>query len=227
MSTDSPELLFSQAHTFTFRNDSPFPMNVCLYQTDPNLSGPSVRSLAWFVKRSDPGTSIDFRWTTDRCFVWARTGNLDPGVVFTPVQVCDADLSTFNDVTFTFDAGYQGGNFALVNQMAGPQPGNLYLRTTSTIPFRQAAVGVGMSGRGTLVQQASPNRQTTFTSPPRYWMAFGDFTEGAVLDVESIRNPWEIMRGVTSMTATLNADNGLRVGPTEDRGEEAEAVPEG
>lgn len=66
-----------------------------------------------------------------------------------------------------------------------------------------------MSGKGTFVTQAQPNLHLVFTPHPRYWIAAGTFTEGEVLDQETITNAAEVAfpANVYAMQAVLAADN--------------------
>lgn len=198
-------------YTVYFVNNSENYGSACLFQRDPGGGGPDVLPLAWFSQVSRPTTRISFRWSVDYCFVWAETGQLMPGVVFEASQMLPADLSRGNKVTFAS----QWGSYSFQNQTAGPQPGSLYIQQDATIPERQVAVGIGMSGSGTFAAQAQPNTILAFTPRPNYWIAFGRFIQGQVLDVEQLYNAAEIMfpPGVYSMMVTLNANNTLTIRP--------------
>lgn len=225
MSTDSPDasdLLGGATYSLVFKNNSNNSGYACVYQTDSDISDPNVLSLAWLAKSSYPATMVRFQWSLDYCFVWSETGRLVPGVQFNAAQRWDADLSTRNQVTLANN----GGAFTFQNQQAGPRQGTLTIRQDGAIPLGQASVGIGMAGAGTFVRQAQPNMMISFTPHPRYWIAFGDFQAGEVLDVGEISNPYEIAfpAGVTSMTAILNADNTWSGGPTSALGDQAEAA---
>jgi hypothetical protein len=190
--------------SLVFQNKSTNSGSAVVYQTDPD-GNPQNLSLAWFSKNSRPNTNVVFEWKTDYSFVWSETGRLVPGVVFQAAQNWPADPASSNAVTFT----HQYGNFSFMNQTQGPQPGSLYIRQDSALPMNQAAVGIGMSGAGTFVNQARPNMNLTFTPNPQYWIAFGDYQQGQVLDTGAIDNAARIQfpAGVSSMTATLTPDN--------------------
>lgn len=127
-------------------------------------------------------------------------------------QTWPADLSTQNNVTLT----YQDNAYNFKNKTQGSKPGTLYIEQDGTIPLKQAAVGIGMSGFGTFAVQAQPNLNLTFTPHPKYWITFGNFTQDEVLDIAEITNPAEVAfpPGVTSMTAILKSDNTWSVNPT-------------
>jgi hypothetical protein len=201
-------------YSILFVNNSGNAGSACVYQQNPNAGDPNVMSLAWFAKYAFPTTKISFQWTVDYDFIWSQTGTLVPGIIFMASQVWPADLSTANLVTLTC----VGGAYTFKNQTAGPTPGNLYINQDETIPPKQAAVGIGMSGAGTFAVQAQPNWNLTFTPPavPQYWITFGNFTQGEVIDTAGLTNAVQIQFPVNtySMTATLNADNTWTVQPT-------------
>jgi hypothetical protein len=190
-------------YTLIFVNNSSQQGDACVYQQDPNI-GPDVMSLSWFSKTAAPTTKIQFQWSIQYNFVWSQTGVLTPGVIFAASQTWDADLSTTNKVTLNSN----GGAYSFQNQTAGPAPGNLYISETGTVAAN-AAVGVGMSGFGTFVVQTQPNWNLVFTPHPEYWITFGTYTQGEVMDITSVNNPAQIKfpANIYSMTAILNADN--------------------
>jgi len=199
-------------YTLRFVNNSQVTAQACVYQTDPDIGVPGVMSVAWFAKGAAPTTRIAFSWEIDYSFVWSEIGTLAAGVMFDASQVWDADLSATNQVTFT----HEGGIYTFENQHSGPHPGSLYVLEDSKLPHNQAAVGIGVSGRPAYVVQAMPNWNLCFTPKPKYWITFGNFDEGEVLDVQSISHKAEIQfqPNIYSMTAILNPDNSWTVKPT-------------
>jgi len=199
-------------YTLRFVNNSQNMATACVYQTDPEIGVPNVMSLAWFAKGAAPTTHIAFSWQIDYSFVWSEIGTLAPGVMFDASQVWDADLTSMNQVSFTC----QGGIYTFANQQIGPSPGSLTILEDSTLPANQAAVGIGVSRKPAYVVQAQPNWNLTFIPHPEYWITFGNFLEGEVLDVQSISNKAEVRfpPNVYSMTAILNPDNTWSVKPT-------------
>jgi len=126
-------------------------------------------------------------------------------VLYFASQVWPAHLSRTNQVTFD----QVNGVYSFSNQAAGPSPGSLTVVEGSGVGLDQASVGIGMSGSGTYAVQAQPNLQLTFTPHPVYWITFGNFTQGEVLDIQSLTNPAQINypAGNYAMVATLNQDN--------------------
>ena len=202
-------------YSLTVINQSQNLGDFCVYQTAPDIDDPNVFSLAWFTKKAQPTTKVKFTWTIDYSFIWSETGTLVPGVMFDASQVWDADLSTKNQVTLTNDAGA----FTFENLQAGPKPGTLSIKQDATIPFNTAAAGIGMSGAGTFVVQAQPNYTSMFSPHPKYWVTFGSFEQGEVLDITQIVSQSaeiDFPVNVYSMTAILQADNTWLVQPTKD-----------
>lgn len=190
-------------------NNSSNTGDTCVYQQDPDLGVANAMPLAWMAKRGHPQTTIVFRWCVLYDFVWSESGLLAPGAVVDASQTFEADLQNANQITLTFT----DGAYTFINQMKGPQPGKLYVLQDQSIPLRQACVGIGMSGLGTFVVQAQPNIGLTFTPHPRYYLTFGEYQQGEVLEPSTINNPVEIQypANIYSMTAILNPDNSWTV----------------
>jgi len=128
-------------------------------------------------------------------------------VRFEASQALDADPSRMNQITL----GYNGNDYQFSRQTGGGQPGSLSINEDGSIPYNanDVAVGFGMSGSGTFLQQARPNVRINYTPQPQYWIVFGNYEQGAVLDVNELTNTARIdfPTGVSSMKATLGPDN--------------------
>jgi len=202
----------SQQYQIIFKNNSYLSGNFCCFQQDPTITDPSIMSLAWFTKFANPNTAAAFDWSIDYSFVWGETGPLVPGVTFSASQNVPAGLTSNNRITLDYNGGYQ-----FMDQTNGTPSGNLYIIEDGTIPsVNEASVGIGMSGTGTFVMQAAPNYNLTFSPHPEYWVAFGTYTTGEVLNIQSMNNPAEVSFpiGVYTMYATLNSDNSWTISPT-------------
>ena len=70
-----------------------------------------------------------------------------------------------------------------------------------------------MSGSGTFAIQAAPNMTAVFTPHPNYWVVFGNYTTGDVMDIEDVSGCQEVTYGgsLTLRTATMGLDNIITV----------------
>ena len=193
------------SYAVNFNNNSANAGSVCLYQAGTNANMPGM-PLAWMCQPSNPGTSGSFRWTIDYEFIWGQTGTIVPGVILLPSQMMSADPNGMNQITFTQQSP---GMAQFTNPTQGPPAGSLIIRQDASIPLNQMAVGISMSGAGTFAVQAQPNITAVFTPRPSYWITFGMYTAGQVLDPGSTTNAAQITfpPDVFMMNATLNPDN--------------------
>jgi hypothetical protein len=215
-------------YSLVARNDSSNPGAICVYQTNASLAVPGVMSLAWLTKRVNPTTQVVFRWNIEYSFAWYETGQLGAGILCVASQIWPADLEATNQVSFIQNAS----GFTFLNQTAGPNPANLYIQQNGTIPLDKVSVGIGVSGAGTFVTQAQPNAITNFQSPSAavYWITFGDYTQGDVLDVAGMTTPKAAVpypANIYSMTAVLGKDNKWKVETTQNANAAILAAREG
>ena len=196
-------------YSVTFKNESANFGDICIYQEDPNLDI-DVMSLAWLTKSAHPMTTVKFTWSTDYVFVWGESGELQPGTIFKSSQIIGADLNTNNMV----ELSYENNAYKFKNLQTSPdKEGELYIVENSSIPLNEAIVGIGMSGFGTFVKQAQPNMNLFFRPHPKYWISFGEYSQGEVLDITRITNKalLEFKPNVYSLTATLSQDNSWEI----------------
>lgn len=194
-------------YSIKFVNKSGETGDVCVFQKDPDIGVDGVMSLAWFTKRLADDTTTTFAWEIDYSFVFGEAGDATPGVVFETTQALPADLSASN--TMTFDL--VDGAYTFVGPPAryAAAKGSIVITEGPDVQKGEAHVGIGMSGAGTFVVPAQPNLTLTFTPHPQYFIAFGDYKKGQILDIQSMTDAAKIdFRGTTtSVTATLNPNN--------------------
>ncbi|MFA8300659.1 MAG: hypothetical protein ACEPOV_10890 [Hyphomicrobiales bacterium] len=192
-------------YTLNVINNSTQNGNFCVFQENPDITDPYVMSLAWFNKYAFPKTKLSFNWTIDYGFVWSQTGRLTKGVIFNASQDFPANLKSTNQITISKEQGA----YYFHDQRRGPKEGTLYIEEDNTIPSNQVSVGISMSGKGTFAVQGQPNMSALFTPHPKYYVVFGNFIDGEVLDVTKISNKFEIdfPPNVYSVTAVFNPDN--------------------
>ncbi len=200
-------------YSVRFTNNSPNTGTVCLFQTVPHTK---MSSLAWMGFSSAPGTTFLFQWSIAYLWAWGM-GTVAASKVLTASQSCGADPDGKNHVTLSCATGACAFN----EPTAHPGSRTLVVNTDATVP-RTAWLGFGMDTGPTLVAQAQPNWSWSMAPDPSYWIVFGDYTVGEVLDLDLIPNfndqrvqvggTSEAARltfptGLTARTATLNADN--------------------
>jgi rhizosphere induced protein len=189
-----------------FANDSKNAGNFMVFQQDPNLTMPGLKSLAWITKYANPNTQGFFSWNLNYNFSWMESESITPGINSGTSQSFFAgeDLLTLNGITLTYDKGY---NF--IDPIDENPVGSLYIKQDATIPLDRAFVGIGMSGAPTFMVPAQPNMELTFAPKPEYWIAFGEFNQGQVINIQEMTNSAQINfpPGITKMKAILNIDN--------------------
>lgn len=176
-------------YSLTVNNNSKNYGHICVFQTMPDQPD-NLLSLAWFSEPAHPGTSVTFDWNTDYSFVWSNQGTLKPGVNFKASQTLYADPSNISSNSIKFTKQFDAYRFTKANN--NTKAGKLAIYTDETVPHGEASVGIGMSGSGTFAVTATPNYNFTFSPHPKYWVAFGVFKAGDVIDIESMTNIVEI-----------------------------------
>lgn len=194
-----------QKLTLRFKNRSESQHDFLCYQQGVDVNRPGVFTLAWFAKPVATGVDVDFCWTIDYNFVWSEQGELQPGICFAANQVLAAGLIQKNRVGFTDN----NSAFQFVNQDSSGAEGSLTINGDNTIPKKKATFGIGMSGQGTFVVDAEPNLAAVFTPHPTYWVSFGSFDQGQVLDIQTLVNTAEVQfpANVYEVTAELDSGN--------------------
>lgn len=135
---------------------------------------------------------------------------LTPGLNFSASQVIPASPDGENMIQLTED---KYGATTFINPGTGGAPGSLTIEQLSNVVPNRTAVGIGMSGSATFAIQAAPNMTAVFTPHPNYWVVFGNYEMGAVIDFEDVTGAVEVTYGgsLTSRTATLGLDNLITV----------------
>lgn len=198
-------------YSLTCMNNSQLSGSFAVFQKAPPTTIPgNVFSLAWFARPTAPGSQVTFSWGLDYSFVWSETGLLQPGINFAASQAVAADPDRLNLVQLTKDKygattfGHANGNGAL---------GSLTIQQLSNVAPNKTSVGIGMSGSGTFAVQAAPNMTAVFTPHPNYWVVFGNYETGDVMDIQDVTEAVEVTYGgaLTSRTANLSIENLIAV----------------
>ncbi|WP_338813071.1 hypothetical protein V9L05_17180 [Bernardetia sp. Wsw4-3y2] len=183
-------------------NNSTNTTDFCVYQKN---SDKNLESLAWLTKRAHPDTRLVFKWQDTYCFFWSETGTLSSGTICVASQICPAELSTSNQIRLE----YTDGAYQFMDQQKGSTNQYFYVIQDDSIPANKVSVGIGMSEIGTFIRQGQPNLTYDFLPEHEYWITFGNYTEGQVLDTNTINNAIQIIfpTNVYSMTVILEKDN--------------------
>lgn len=190
-------------YSITVHNQASHSAYLTVFQNDPTQWSPHAMPLAWFAKFSRPQSRIRFEWGDDLGFSWAETGELRPGMQFCASET-HHPAGGNNQISLVYDGAYH-----FVNPERGPDAAGLHLAGSGSIPARsQAAVGVTMSGSTVYATQARPHQNLTFSPQPQYFIAYGNYEEGEVIDVSTILNPLQLSypAGIYALTTTLHAD---------------------
>jgi hypothetical protein len=197
------------SYSLTCVNNSSSPGRFVVFQKPPG-SGSNLSILAWFAKAAHPGTQVTFRWTTDYCFVWAETGVVTPAISFKAWQIVAADPASRNLTQLTQDA-YAATYFTAPTDTG--VKGRLMIQVLGNVIPHRTSVGIGMSSSATMVLPAMPNFNVEFALQPDYWVAFGNYVTGQLLDLQHMTGAAEVVypAAATSRTATLGPDNVITV----------------
>lgn len=193
-------------YRLTCKNESMCNGTFCVYQTMPDQND-NIFSLAWFAKQVYPGVTVDFRWYVDYCVSWSETGVLLPGVRYAESQIIDADPSS--TAKNSFDFSMKNEEYTFQNSSTSKNTGNIEIRCSNNIPNRNASIGIGMNGKTAFATQALVNNNFIFIPKVRYWLVFGRYQSGEVMDVNRLSNAIEIKYSPNeyAITATLGEDN--------------------
>ncbi|MBY5344364.1 hypothetical protein [Rhizobium leguminosarum] len=194
-------------YSLTCINNSQLHGSFAVFQKAPPTTIPgNVFSLAWFARPTAPGSRLTFTWGVEYSFVWSETGLLQPGINFSASQTVPADPDRQNLVQLTKD---QYGATTFGSPSGTGALGSLTIQQLSNVAPNKTSVGIGMSGSGTFAVQAAPNMTAVFTPHPNYWVVFGNYETGDVMDIQDVTEAVEVTYGgsLTSRTAELNLEN--------------------
>lgn len=198
-------------YSLTCINNSQLIGSFAVFQKPPPTVDPAkIFSLAWLVRAVHPGTQVTFQWSMQYCFVWSETGSLRPGTTFSASQSVPADPIGQNFTQLTED-GF-GATYFTPTSTAGAV-GSLTIQQLSNVVPNRTSCGIGMSGSATFVMQVMPDMTSVFTPQPSYWVVFGSYMPGQVMDTENITGEIKVSYpgALTSHTVTLDRRDILTV----------------
>ena len=175
---------------------------------------PSFQTLAWLASAIQirSGYTTVFIWQSNYQFVWGATGIVKTGTIFIAGGEINCDPQAKNATTFTI----QDGTPVFSDPVSG-RKNTLAITDGPKVPFETYAVGIGMSGSGTVITQAEPTITHMFTPTTGYYIAaIEEVEQGEVMDIKTITKNAEIHfpTGVYNMTATFQADDTWIITPS-------------
>jgi rhizosphere induced protein len=191
-------------------NNTQMPNTFILFQRDSYGGSSQVFSTVWLSQRLYPNSQGQFQWEQVYNFVSGDTGQLMPGVQFSPSEMIKTDPNTNNAIQF----GNNGRGIGFFNQKSQPG-GRFMINADTTVPPQgQYSVGMGMSNSPTLITTARPNMNYQFSPTTEYWIAVGNYQLGEILD-PYLQNAGRIVfpNGVTKMNVVLNMNNYFTITP--------------
>ena len=198
-------------YSLTLDNQSGKSGNFCIYTTIPDeeKAKHDFKSLAWFTKCTPNKTKVEFEWDLDYSLTWCQAGKLTPEVKFKAYQEKGVTTSGTSKNSTALEKTQDAYRF--YNELK-PTPvpgGSLDIETSSNIPNGEVSIGLAIGGKTALAAIAQPNLQYTFTPNVKYWVAFGDYEEGEVLDLDNMTKTFEIKydTNVYDKTVILTIDN--------------------
>lgn len=178
-----------------FENDSYYDEDICIYATSPDsvVKGNNLMSLAWICKPVKARTNVKLEWQLDYSFVWSKTCLLSPGEIFESCEANLADPYGINGpraVNFNNEQGIYSFSKDSITRKIGTD--RLEIFTGDSIPDSEVSIGIGINDNPILVVNAALNRNFFCITKLKYWIAFGEFAQGEVLELSSLECCHEI-----------------------------------
>lgn len=215
-----------QLYTLTVLNENSHFQQFAMFQTIPQIIGPSVNplSLAWMLgsaagKTGSGASTSTFSWEINYS---ANTGYVqDLGTAlnprrFTTTTNMDVLLNQQNTLAVTYQGAFPNGAPAFPDAPTNGVKGEIIVNADNTIPTAvQTAsrdmtinVGIGMNHRPTVAVQLLPNITYQFTPHPTYYIISGSFVEGQVIDTAQSTSAYEVtFDGVTDKKIKFTEHN--------------------
>lgn len=176
------------------QNNTQLTASFCIFQIlrypDSGLAA-QPKSLTWFTKKVHPRTGTQFAWTDEVFFIWGEY--VSPELIFTASRL-KTDMIRPRKRSAQFS--YQDGAYTLkYSSYENPDHSKLQIHTDDTVISNQAVVGIGncscMTGCsvGAIVYDAFKNLNYPIRPEVDYYITFGNYKGGQVIDLNSISTP--------------------------------------
>lgn len=215
-----------QPYSLTVFNENAKWQQFALYQTIPQIIGPSVDpvSLAWMVGGAAAGTpdqpsQSSFNWTIDYSVTVGyiqQQGSVASPRSFQTASQTSVMIDTQNTVAVTYQGPFPFGAPGFPTGPTDGTKGLIVAKADATIPTTptQASknvyvnVGIAMANKPTIAVQLEPNLTYQFTPKPRYYILAGSFVQGQVIDTATSSSAYEItFAGVTDVAVRFTQQN--------------------
>lgn len=215
-----------QPYSLTVLNENAKWQQFALFQTIPQVIGPSVDplSLAWMVggaaagSPDQPSTS-SFNWTIDYSLTVGyiqQLGSAGSPRSFQTASSVGVMIGSQNTVPVTYQGPFPYGAPGFPEGPSDGVKGLIVAKADGTIPAVpvQASksvyvnVGIAMARKPTIAVQLEPNLVYQFTPKPRYYILAGSFVEGQVIDTATSSSAYEVsFTGVTDVSVRFTQQN--------------------
>jgi hypothetical protein len=204
-------------YSLYLHNRSTKPGYFCIYATGANTQqaqgGTNYR--AWAAHPANPNGDVEFKWLLNYSFSWNRTDVLSGDISYTASGHIPADPNDpktnkayldINDYGYELTSGDDRAN--------APIQGSMAITTSANIPLNDVSIGIGIDGDPIMAVPAIPNYTFTFFPVFKYWIAFGDYKKGQVLDLNNMGIVQELdFKNHHKLEVTVDVSNNWTVKP--------------
>ncbi len=190
-------------YTLTIKNEAPTETTFVLYQKPPTDRS-DYFSLAWKTLTIQPMASANLSWSDDYWLFGANTGVLASGVRFVAASAIQADPTAGNEFDLTAELQLTDLRFGEIGKVTVFEDAGIQQNTGS--------VAIGLAKSPMFATQAVPYKTEAFSEVGQtYYVAFGNFDEGEVLNIDTLGNQSVQIdfSELTSHTVTYNLGGGL------------------
>lgn len=174
----------------------------CLYQDIPGRFNSEIYQLAWVVQPCAYGEQIKFTWTTSYQYQWGVLEEFENGARFDPSSNFPCELDELEENSIQLVS--VGNTYQFQRNHHSNIGGNLPIRKGKDID-KSIAVGIAMDGKSVFATQGNSSVSSLIVPQPDYYVTFGNFKEGQVIDRQAAIDPLKIeFTGSNHLEITLD-----------------------
>ena len=203
-----PMVAHAGEHVLAFVNNSQHSGVVIVYQHPPNTATERAFAVAWQALSVAPASRAIFHWSTDYSVALGQSGNVAVGSHFVPRTTLRVDLVAGVQVTVNPSAGT-----LQITEQGGVEAGALNVSVLQDSTVDRSAVAVRIDGKPSLVVSTPPGVRWTYRPSSTYYVAFGHFMEGMILNTSLIPQSIAVQleEGADEATVMLVPDGRLSI----------------